>query len=445
MFSTSLPLMLKDELLRKFAADSSVAFLIYSFGILFSFFSQLFFARVLGAETYGIYAYVMAWMAVLAYLSKLGFDTLLLRFLPLYHASKDWALARGAITYAQNRIVMISLIIVVGFAAYNYYYRQLNDADWYYSFQYGIFLIPIWALTWLNLSIIRANGGVISAVLPFQTIREGLLFIFAILIFLKGQSINSSTVVIVTVFVSLIAYSFSLIQRLRITNLNVKNSKAKFESIRWRHAAIPLFFISAAEILINKMGTLILGWSGDPVSAGIFAIIFNISLLLTLPRIAIDTLFAPQVSKLYAKNELKKLQNLTTYASILSFSVALTIGLCIVILAKPVLSYFGSDFLVGASSLIVLVIGQLIVAGAGSQLQILAMTGNQRISAQIILYCVVFGFITANIAVQYWGLFGVAVSTTASLFVWNLMMAIFLWKKLGLKPGIYGFFMKTAV
>jgi O-antigen/teichoic acid export membrane protein len=47
--------------------------------------SQLLIARLIGAETYGVYAYVIAWMTILAYLSALGFDIALLRFVSVYH------------------------------------------------------------------------------------------------------------------------------------------------------------------------------------------------------------------------------------------------------------------------------------------------------------------------------------------------------------------------
>src|SRR5690242_2519055 len=64
--------------------------------------AQLVIARIIGPNSYGVYAYVLAWVTLLGYFSTLGFHVSLLRFLPAYQAKKEWALARGVIQYSQR-------------------------------------------------------------------------------------------------------------------------------------------------------------------------------------------------------------------------------------------------------------------------------------------------------------------------------------------------------
>ena len=70
----------------------AAAFGIFLIGAGLAYCSQLLIARLVGAHTFGIYAYVFAWMVVLAYVSSLGFDVALLRFVPAYRAERAYGL-----------------------------------------------------------------------------------------------------------------------------------------------------------------------------------------------------------------------------------------------------------------------------------------------------------------------------------------------------------------
>src|SRR5215472_17451710 len=97
---------------------SIAAFIIYGAGIGLTYCSQLVIARFVGVDAYGEYAYVFAWMTVLAYFLALGFDVALLRFVPAYEAKRMWPLFCGVIQYAERRAAAASvLVIVIGVCA----------------------------------------------------------------------------------------------------------------------------------------------------------------------------------------------------------------------------------------------------------------------------------------------------------------------------------------
>jgi len=97
---------------RHVARGSVTAFAIYMASVSLTYCAQLLIARIVGVDVYGIYAYVFAWMAVLAYFSALGFDVALLRFLPVYEAEQNWGLLRGVIQYSQRRVALVSTFVV---------------------------------------------------------------------------------------------------------------------------------------------------------------------------------------------------------------------------------------------------------------------------------------------------------------------------------------------
>src|SRR5215813_3920068 len=93
----------------RLARGGVTAFFVYGIGFGLTYCSQLIIARVVGVDTYGVYADVFAWMVVLAYFSTLGFDVGLLRFVAAYEDERAWPLLRGVIQYAQRRAMLVGI------------------------------------------------------------------------------------------------------------------------------------------------------------------------------------------------------------------------------------------------------------------------------------------------------------------------------------------------
>ena len=73
--------------IKRVAFGGATAFAIFMASAGVTACAQLLVARLIGAETYGVYAYVIAWMTILAYFSALGFDIALLRFVSAYQTT----------------------------------------------------------------------------------------------------------------------------------------------------------------------------------------------------------------------------------------------------------------------------------------------------------------------------------------------------------------------
>src|SRR5258706_13330351 len=97
--------------ISRVARGGVTAFFVYSAGFALTYFSQLIIARIVGVDTYGVYAYVFAWIVVLAYFSTLGFDVGLPRFVPAYEAERAGPLLKGGNKYAQRRAAFVGLSV----------------------------------------------------------------------------------------------------------------------------------------------------------------------------------------------------------------------------------------------------------------------------------------------------------------------------------------------
>jgi len=83
----------------------------------------------------------------------------------------------------------------------------------------------------------------------------------------------------------------------------------------------------------------------------------------------------------------------------------------------------------------ILLVSQIVAAGFGPQMFLMTMTGNERIAAVLLIASAILNGAFGWLLIGGMGLTGAAIATTAALIVWNVAMAVFVWRGLGLVPG----------
>ena len=421
---------------RRVIHGSFAAFSVYIAGVGLTFFSQLLIVRLVTPDVYGVYAYVLAWMTVLAYFAALGFDVALLRFVPAYQAQHEWGLVRGVIQYAERRSAAVGFVVVTtGIAAVALLNGEMSF-EVEKTFCLGFFLVPALALLWIRCSTARAFGGVTWALLPDRIVRDGVfLGLVAVAGVLLNWKIDAPLVMMATVIGASVGLGFAswAVHRLRPDAICLADPVR--DATTWRAAALPLVLMAAAETVMNRSGVLLLGWLGYANDAGIYSLAFNIAFLVTLPRTAVNTLFAPTISELFIRDDRETLQTLIARATVWTLGGAVAIAVFLAILAEPLMNWFGQDYVAGVPALVVLLVGHVIAAGAGSQLQIMTMTGQERYAAVLLILAAAANICASAVFIELFGLVGAAIATTMTIIGWNLAMGLFIRRRLCLTTG----------
>lgn len=427
--------------IRRVALGSATAFAIYVASAGVTACAQLLIARIVGAQTYGVYAYVIAWITILAYFSALGFDTALLRFVAAYETKGEWSLARGIIQYAERRALAVSALVILLGTLVILIRRGQFSTELRNTFLVGFILVPVWALLWLRSSIVRAFGGVTLALLPDKVVRDGLLLILVAFASVAIRPYAGAALVMTATLVSSMAalgLASVAIRTLRPDALTAV--LPEYAAAIWRKAAVPLVILTAAEALLNRTGVVLLGWFGETKEAGIYNLVFNIAFLIVLPRTAINILFAPTISSLFTRKDQVTLQALVTRSAAWTLGAAVCIAIVLGVMAEPLLSWFGHDFAAGVPALRILLAGQVIAASYGSLLPVMTMTGHERGAAALLILSSVVNVVAGILLISMLGLTGAAVATGIALIIWNAAMAIFISRRLQLVPGVLGLF-----
>jgi O-antigen/teichoic acid export membrane protein len=427
--------------IKRVVRGGITAFALYMAGVGLAYCSQLAIARVVSAETYGVYAYVLAWISVLAYFSALGFDVALLRFLPLYETNHAWALLRGVIRYAERRVTLVSAVVVVFGVSFVMLRTESLSPALKDTFLIGFTLVPVLSLLWIRCAVARAFGGVVSAVAPDRIVRDGTLLVLVLVASLgRREHVDAPFVMIATLVSSVLSLGLATTLVHRLQPGALANVAPAYAASTWRLTALPLVAMGVTEVLMNRTGVLLLGWIGDTKSSGIYSLAFNIGFVVTLPRAAINTLFAPTVSALFTQKNQAMLQVLIGKSALWTLCTAAFIAASLFVLAEPLLAWFGNEYVAGVPALRILLIGHVIAAGAGSQIQVMTMTGSERGAAALLILGALSNIVAGAVLIGLFGLVGAAIATAVVQVILNIAMALFIWRRLHLLSGVLALF-----
>jgi O-antigen/teichoic acid export membrane protein len=272
-------------------------------------------------------------------------------------------------------------------------------------------------------------------------VRDGtLIALLAVAGLGLGWTLNAPFVMLATLISSALGLVCAGVAMRNRRPRAVDNILPAYDAAVWRRAAIPLLILGATEALLNRTGVIMLGWIADTKNAGIYSLAFNIALVVTLPRIAVNTLFAPMISDLHTRRDKETMQLLITRTSSWTFCAGICIAAALFVLADPLLSWFGAGYDAGVPALRILLVSQVLAASAGSQLYVMTMTGHERGAAVLLACCAMVNAGASAVLVGMFGLTGAAIGTAVSLVVWNVAMAFFLWRRLNLLSGVLAMF-----
>lgn len=420
---------------------SVAALAVYVVGAGLSYLAQLVTARIIGSDSYGVYAYVVAWVTLLGYFSTLGFHVSLLRFVPAYQAKEEWALVRGVIQYSQRgaagtaiSVVLIGVCIIV--ALHGSMRPELAHA-----FFLGLAIVPLLALYLVGASVVRAFGGVVAALAPEKIVRDSLLLATVAVAFWSSLWRPDATLAMAAMLLgSLVMLGLIGLSLRRLRPAAVNLAKPAYAATDWWRPTLPLTVIMIADNVMSRAGVIALGLTGNTRDAGIFAVAFSMTIVTALPRMAVATAFAPTVSALFARGDQAGLQSLSAKAACLSLVGTACAAVALLLFAQPLLAWFGRDFVAGAPIVTILVLGEVFGAAFGPQQHLVTMTGHERTGAAMLAVCAISNFAACMLMVDSLGMTGAALARTASLIAWNVAMGVFVYKRLHLMPGLVASF-----
>ncbi|EAW38323.1 flippase [Lyngbya sp. PCC 8106] len=405
------------------------AFLIYA--------NSLLLARVLGFQEFGSYTYVTAWVNLLVIPAVLGLEGLLTREVAIYQTQSKWNLSHGLIQWS-NRIVLLNSVGLALLTTLIIWGLTLtSNSQQLLVFAIAMISLPFMALSRLRQSTMQALRHIVVGQIPEMLVRPIILITsLGGIAFFLNKNITASGAMGIYLVASITTYLVGEWLLRKHRPKSIKQALPEYQSKYWIKSALPMLLIGSMYLINNQTDTVMLGILKNSETVGLYTVANRGAGLISFVLIAINTAIAPTFASLYAEGDLKKLQKVVTNGCRVVFFAALIIATILMVFGQHFLLLFGAEFIQGKTALIILCLGQLINASTGSVALLLLMTGHERDTAIGVTISALLNILLNVILIPEWGAEGAATATAASMMVWNIILAVFAYKRLKINSTI---------
>jgi O-antigen/teichoic acid export membrane protein len=402
-----------------------------------AFVTQVLLARWMGDFAYGIMVVVWVGAVLVGAASCLGLQTAILRFIPEYSEKGDTKLLRGVIVGSRlQALAFASLFGALG-AAGIYLFRDHIESYYVVPLYLGALALPLMAVSEIQDNIARAFNWSDLSLWPTYVVRPVLILVFLWVAVRLGAEANAVTgmasVLAATLIVS-IAQLFLLGRRVRAT---VPPGPHHFAPSLWMSISLPIFVVETLFNLLTNIDIMMVGHYLPPDHVAVYYATAKTLILLHFVYYAVKAGSAQRFSQYYASGDRTQLAAFLRDTIHWTFWPTLGLAVFLFIFGKPLLLLFGPSFGSGYPLLYILSAGILVRASIGPAEILLAMAGQQRITA--LVYVVTFlANVTLNLVlIPRFGLSGAAFAVSTSLVVETAALYVLVARRLGLHCSIF--------
>lgn len=399
-------------------------------------------ARVLGAESYGIYAYVLVSITLISIPVQFGLPDIVVRETAKAYTEKNYELIKGILRWADIRAIRLSLLLIVTsiFIA-TQYSSNLSEVQ-VMAFLIGLSLIPILSLEKLRGAALRGFQKVVIGQLPDQCFRPvfNILFVLLVIIYIPSIELNAAHAMSLHVMAATAALLIThlLLRYFKPPEINV--SSAQVESRTWTLSVIPITLTAGATVINSYADIFMLGVFSSAQDVGIYRVAALAATLAAFSLGPMTAMVAPNFAQLHAAGEHQRLQQLVTITSRVTFLISLPVIIIFLIYGSEIIIFiFGVEFKGAYVPLVVLSLGQAVNTGMGPVGLLLTMAGNEKIAMRNVLTAAVFNVLLNLILIPLLGMVGAAIATCITLVLCNILLWISAKRLLGINSSAINF------
>ena len=428
------------ELFKK----GGVAMLFRIGGQLMGFLLTFVIAYFFGANGLGDYVLAIVVLKIFTLVSKLGLDTVSIKYIASYCAEKSYF---GIVSFRKKAlsIILIASIfssIIMYFGAS--YIAQFVGANSYHIKITSFFIFPlsVFMFHYQNMRGLKEIGGYSFFFWTSQALFS-LLAILVLTIFSKDENIPLYAYLISLIIISLGSFfSFSyFLKNKKNRNEFLLTKKISDSTANILKISIPLMLAQAVHFIMSWTDKLMLGILDSPdvisgvatnsAQIGVYHTAFKLSMFATIGLMAVKSIASPKFAELYKKNDLKILEKVTQQSTKLIFWTTLPLVIVFILFSEQLMLLFGEEFRIGIFSFIILSLGRVVVSFSGAAGNLLQMCGKQVIFMNVAIIGSVVNIVLNFSLIPLFGINGSAFATMISLVVFNLLLVYFVKREFG--------------
>ncbi len=403
-------------------------------GLPLAFATQVTLARVLGADDYGVYAFVLSILNIAAIYVTLGLDNVSLREVSAFVAREDWPGIRAFARHAYRTTFLVCFALAPIAILVAIFWPGL-DRQTAWALATLPILLPVTATMVVQTCMLQSTGDVLWAQLPAGVIRP-ILLILALLVAvsLAHHKLPPAEVLLLSAGAGGICLFISDYFLRRRSHFAHARQVGPSEKQEWLRLGRSLLGVSTFQMAASQqLGIFMIGLLKAPREAGIYSAANQVSLPVSIGVGAVLFVAAPMLAQYHAANRREDLQR-TLHLSVLA-AAGLTVPALILfaLLGRWALGLYGPEFRSGYPILLVLSLSHVIVSlGGGVGGYLLSVSGNEKANLRITAISAIVNFLLVLALVGRFGMLGVAIAFTSAMLLRMMLIARFISKTMGL-------------
>ncbi len=398
-------------------------------------------ARWLGAEGYGTYAFVMAWVVILNIPAQFGLPELLMRDLAVARSDRIQTSFRALLQRTVRLVLFFSVLTTIVALAVTGVLVTSPTGNLQISLMIGFFGLPILASLGVCGAALRGLGRPIATQV-FGTLMPTLAVLILTLaaIIIPWKASNADVALICRFLglgAALIAAMLFLRHHMRRPEVSQNGLLGSVrETLR---AALPFMMLTGAFIIMARTDIVMIGVLSSQREVGLFNAGLQAALLAQFGLSVSNSIVAPEFARLHANGEKAQLQYLAVSTARMVLLFGLAILAILSLFGNALLGLmFGAEFQAAYIAMLILVIGQSVALLFGEPGFLLNMTGNQTLTLRLVSGTALLNIALNAILIPLAGIEGAALSTSIALVTWRALGQMYVLRRMGINCAAFG-------
>ena len=416
-------------------------FLLKIVGLLVGYGLAIFITNKFGAFVFGQYVTALLIVEILSIISRLGIDTVLVRFISRYVHKGASSLINQLFFKSIALVTLSAVVFTLLLLFFSDYIANFMNLDEEYLLIVSFSFIPL-VLFHMNTQAIRGLKQMMS--FSFLNNVAITLFTFILMVVLVAFSTSEKLPIyayVMSVFVMTISsYFLWFFHRAKIVDSKQNNSESELSTKALFKVSIPLLLGQSMMLIMGKVDLFMLANMTSSDKVGIYNIVLKLSMLAYMGLMAVNSIAAPKFSEIHSSGDIDALKKIVQQSTKTIFWVTFPVILLFLIFPDTILGVFGDEFKLAAMALIILSISKMFSAISGSVGTFLQMVGKQNVFQNILIFTAIINIVLNYTLIPMYGIDGAAFASAISGVIWNVLMIIYIKKNFGFYsiyfPGI---------
>lgn len=399
-------------------------------------------ARVLGAESFGMYSFAIAVVSLISIPGMLGMDHITIRFLGEYFENKRLGLVRGMVEISQRLVFVAGIVVSVLAAAFFLIAQDETRSPTAMTvILLALATVPLVVASQTRQALCRGLHRPVLAQIPENLIYPGTLALFFLAgVYWMGAHENVFAASIANILAWGVAWIAGLWLLHRAFPPALKEHSRENELKKWLAMTPGVVMASGAFLVLTRTDVLVLDAFYTPREVGLYVAAARGAELSQFLYEAATLAGTSMFASLYAAGDRAKVAHFIVSVSRIIFWGSLPIVVVFLVFSEMILGIFGAEYVEASTAFRVLTLAYYISGIGGFVIPMMYIVGRQRELAVTIWAFAALNLVLCLVLVPSFGTTGAACAFGVSLIglKFTLMIRLYVTERIVCLPFTAG-------